>query len=236
MYDPTAIMAAAVRHATGQTGGQLPAELAELSEQERRAVVNAAARSIAATKMAAHSHHPQHRADGLTPPGARPCGLATRAAPRPLTKGGTAIMTTHTRRRHHRRRLRHALHRPPGRRALGTDPLAGVRQDQPGWRGRWACAQHVTTSTAIDPGRRAGRWLARRAAPAPRAPRRRPRPARRRPLPRRPKRRPTARRAPHRLRSALQAPDRRHPRRRPAQPVLARRLATRRRRADRLTL
>lgn len=53
MHDPTAIMAAAVRHASGQTGGQLPAELAELSDQERRIVVNAAARSVAAIRMAA---------------------------------------------------------------------------------------------------------------------------------------------------------------------------------------
>ena len=53
MVDP-ALAAAAMWYAAGMTGGKMPAELAELTEDQLRVVLNAAARALAATDTAAH--------------------------------------------------------------------------------------------------------------------------------------------------------------------------------------
>ncbi len=71
MTDP-AVAAAAMRYVAGKTDRDLPAELAELTDDELRLVVHAAARALAATDITA-----PRQMDGIESPNKlRPrCGL-----------------------------------------------------------------------------------------------------------------------------------------------------------------
>ena len=53
MTTRSAIAAAAIRYVAGKTDRELPAELAELTEEERERVIHAAARAVAATNLMA---------------------------------------------------------------------------------------------------------------------------------------------------------------------------------------